>query len=381
MTQQDQFGFRNYDLPKGIERHQTATPQTNYTDPKHLEQELTAVFENDWVMVGRVGMIPDPGDYFTAYVGTKPVIVIRQADGSISAMGNFCLHRYACLLEGAGHTKRIVCPYHHWTYQMDGALIGVPDRAGFDKDALKGLKLVQLSCDTALGFIFVALRDDLAPLADRLGELDGLIGNFGLAAYEDRHVVHEEVWDGNWKLLIENFIESYHTTYTHVGSIGPTNPTQLAEFGPWGASGFAIHSNSYRDEDLPPIYNPELTAEEERRFYVISLFPNGLAAVDPNFVWWMALEPKGVGQTNARWGLSFAPQTMAGADDANAFCAAIREVIETATVEDKEMVERVQKGAGFDTRTPGFLHAPLEFNIKEFNTYLRQKMENKDASC
>jgi choline monooxygenase len=161
---------------------------------------------------------------------------------------------------------------------MDGALIGVPDRAGFDKDALKGLKLVQLSCDTALGFIFVALRDDLAPLAERLGDLGDLISNFGLADYEDRHVVHEEVWDGNWKLLIENFIESYHTTYTHTGSIGPTNPTQLAEFGPWGAPGFAIHSNSYRDEDLPAIYNAKLTTDEQRRFYVISLFPNGLAA-------------------------------------------------------------------------------------------------------
>lgn len=381
MTQQDQFGFRDYDLPKGVDRHQTATSQAAYTSPERLEQELSAVFDNDWVMVGRVGIIPNPGDYFTARVGTKPVIVMRQSDGSISAMGNFCLHRYACLLEGAGHTKRIVCPYHHWTYQMDGALIGIPDRAGFDKDAVKGLKLVQLSCDTALGFIFVALRNDLAPVAERLGDLGDLISNFGLAEYDDRHVVHEEVWDGNWKLLIENFIESYHTTYTHTGSIGPTNPTQLAEFGPWGALGFAIHSNSYRDEDLPEIYNPNLTKDEQRRFYVISLFPNGLAAVDANFVWWMALEPNGIAQTNARWGLSFAPQTIAEAPDADAFCDKIRKVIETATIEDKEMVERVQKGAGFGTQTPGFLHAPLELNIKEFNTYLAKKIANKDALC
>jgi len=66
-------------------------------------------------------------------VGLKPVIIMRQPDGSISAMGNFCLHRYARLLDGTGNSKRIVCPYHHWTYQMSGALIGVPDRKGFEK--------------------------------------------------------------------------------------------------------------------------------------------------------------------------------------------------------------------------------------------------------
>jgi hypothetical protein len=110
MTEQDQFGFRNYNLPKGIERHQTATPQGNYTDPKRLEQELSAVFENDWVMVGRVGMIPDSGDYFTAHVGTKPVIVMRQSDGSISAMGNFACTAMPACWKGRGIPKGSSAP-------------------------------------------------------------------------------------------------------------------------------------------------------------------------------------------------------------------------------------------------------------------------------
>ncbi|MEM7685176.1 MAG: aromatic ring-hydroxylating dioxygenase subunit alpha [Pseudomonadota bacterium] len=376
---EDAFPHRDYDLPEGVERHIDAAPQSAYTDPNALTAELRAVFENDWVMVGRAGLIPDPGDYFCAMVGAKPVIVMRQQDGSISAMGNFCLHRYARLLEGSGTAKRIVCPYHHWTYQMNGDLIGVPDRMGFERTAIADRTLDRLACEVAFGFVYVSLRDDLPPMAERLSGLRPLIGNFGLEAYEDRHVVHEELWNGNWKLLIENFIESYHTTYTHPRSIGPSNPTHLAEFGPLGDPNFAIHSNSYRDEDVPEIFNPRLTEAEKRRFYVISLFPNGLAAVDANFVWWMALEPLGVGRTNARWGLSYAPETMAGHADAEAFCTAIREVIETATEEDKEMVERVQNGAAYGSHTTGLLHAPLEMNIREFNDYLARKIAEVTA--
>ena len=92
--------------------------------------------------------------------------------------------------------------------------------------------------------------------------------------------------------------------------------------------------------------------------------------MDANFIWWMALEPLGVGRTNARWGLSYAPGAMAGMADPDAFCNTIREVIETATEEDKEMVERIQIGSQFATETTGLLHAPLELNIKEFNAYL-----------
>ncbi|MGV6848069.1 MAG: aromatic ring-hydroxylating oxygenase subunit alpha, partial [Marinibacterium sp.] len=291
MTEQDAFPLRDYDLPEGVERHIEAAPQSAYTDPGILQKELTEVFGKDWVMVGRAGLIPEHGDYFTAMVGHKPVIIMRQQDGSIAAMGNFCLHRYARLLEGAGNAARITCPYHHWTYQSTGALMGVPDRAGFDRDKLAGRRLVPLRCQEALGFVFVSLLPQPQPVADRLSKLDTLIARFDLGSYEDRHVVHEEIWDGNWKLVIENFIESYHTTYTHPRSIGPSNPTHLAEFGPWGEKNFAIHSNSYRPEDVPDISNPDLTEDEHKRFYVISLFPNGLAALDPNFVWWMALEP------------------------------------------------------------------------------------------
>lgn len=351
-----------------------ATKQKSYVDPAVLQEEQRAIFDSDWVMVGREGAVANPGDYMTAKLGSRPVAVVRQRDGSLKAFANFCLHRYARLLDGTGTAKRIVCPYHAWTYDITGQLIGVPDREGFCNVATRELSMEELACEAFLGFIFVSRQLDLPPLAERLSALSELVAPYRLETWEDRHIVHEEIWDGNWKFVIENFIESYHTTYAHKGSIGPTNPTNLAEQGPTGFQNFNIHSNSYRPEDLPEVHNPRLSETDRNKFHVIGLYPNGLAAIDANFMWWMALEPIAPGRSNARWGLSFAPEAMAGMADAEAYVAQIKQIIDVATVEDKEMVGRAQEGAAYHSDEPGYLHDWLEVYVHEFQAYCERKV-------
>ncbi|MEM9267033.1 MAG: aromatic ring-hydroxylating dioxygenase subunit alpha [Cyanobacteria bacterium P01_F01_bin.13] len=358
-------------LAPNIPSQMLARKQQTFTDSELFAHEVTSIFDNDWVMVGRSGAIPKPGDYITAFLGRRPIIVMRQQDGSIRTMANYCLHRYVQLLEGSGSTKSIVCPYHCWVYKLDGELVGVPEREGFRPDDIDGLTLETLATNEYLGYIFVSLRKDLQPVSERLKNLGPILENFELDRYEDRHVVHEELWNANWKLIYHNFIESYHTTYTHTKSIGPTNPTKAVEYGsPIGDPHFTIHSNSYTHEHQPDIYNPQLEEEEFRRFYVVGVFPNGLIAIDPNFVWWMALEPKSVDQTNARWGLSFSHHSMKTMAEPEKFVEEIINVIEVATVEDKEMVERMQTGSNFGSEKAGLLHAPLEVYIKEFDDYV-----------
>ena len=103
------------------------------------------------------------------------------------------------------------------------------------------------------------------------------------------------------------------------------------------------------------------------------VFPNGLIAIEPNFVWWMALEPKAVNQTNARWGVSFSHHAMKKMPDVEAYVQEIVGIIQIATLEDKEMVERMQTGANFNSDKVGLLHAPLEMPIKEFEDYITRK--------
>jgi phenylpropionate dioxygenase-like ring-hydroxylating dioxygenase large terminal subunit len=327
--------------------------------------------------MGRAGSIPNAGDYFTASLGERPIILVRQRDASIKALGNYCLHRYTQLLKGCGSTKHIVCPYHYWSYSLDGQLEGVTNRQGFCPEDIADEKLESLACEVFMGYIFVSMKDDLAPVATRLGGLAEVLTNFGLEHYEDHFVEHQDTWHANWKLICHNFIESYHVTYTHKKSIGPTNPTKAAEYGPVGEPYYTVHSNSYTEDYLPEIFNTKLDALEKSRFYVAGVFPNGLIAIEPNFVWWMALEPVAQDQTNSRWGVSFSPDAMKQLADPEQFIRDTVELLVTATSEDKEMVERMQAGSRFGAAKAGVLHAPLEIHIKEFDDYIQRQMAGK----
>ncbi|MFZ5675582.1 MAG: aromatic ring-hydroxylating oxygenase subunit alpha [Pseudomonadota bacterium] len=348
--------------------------QNEYITPEIFEQELGDVFDNDWVMVGRQGSIPEPGSYMTAAIGKRPIVCIRQKDGSIKAFANFCLHRYAKLLEGRGKVGRIVCPYHAWTYETTGRLIGIANPQGFGDACKSEMGLRELACEVWLGFIFVALRPDLPSMASKLKPLADHLARYDLSSYEDRYVFDEEIWTGNWKLVYENFVECYHVTYAHKQSIGPTNPTKLAELGPRGQQQFSVHYNPYRPEDLPEVYNEDLDEDERRRLLVIGIYPNALVAIDANFVWWMTLEPQSVDRTNGRWGLSFTPKAMKGMKDPDGFAKKVREVIHTATMEDKRVVARVQQGVQFNAPEPGYLHSTLEIYVDEFRHYLDRMM-------
>jgi phenylpropionate dioxygenase-like ring-hydroxylating dioxygenase large terminal subunit len=346
--------------------------QEVYTDPARLALEQERIFDRDWVMVGRQGLILNPGDYMTAAIGRRPVLIVRQKDGSIRAFANYCLHRYARLAEGCGHARRIVCPYHAWTYDISGRLIGVTDRDGFDDLGKGELGLKELACEVWNGFVFVSLQRDLEPVAKRLAPLGEMLVRYELSTYEDRHVVHEEVWSANWKIVYENFVETYHVTYAHKGSIGPTNPTALAEIGPSGHKHFSIHHNPYRPEDLPEVHNGALDADERRRLHVIGVYPNGLIAIDANFVWWMMLEPMAIDRTNGRWGCSYSPKAMAGMKDPEKYVAAINETVRIANEEDKAVTARVQQGVAFGAREQGFLHSRLEIYVDEFRRYVER---------
>ena len=215
-----------------------AAAQSVYTDTGLLGEEQEAIFDREWIMIARAGAVPEAGDYLAAKVGQRPVFIVRQKDGSIRAFANFCLHRYARLVGGCGNAGRIVCPYHSWTYDISGDLIGVTERDGFHNLENEGLSLRELACEVWLGFVFVSLRDDLEPVESRLQPLADHLKRYGLETHDDRHTFNEEVWDGNWKLVYENFVECYHVTHAHKRSIGPTNPTKLAETGPRGHPAF-----------------------------------------------------------------------------------------------------------------------------------------------
>ena len=195
--------------------------------------ELERIFAKEWLCPGLAADIPNAGDYITFAMGDQPVFVMRGKDGVIRAFSNVCLHRMMQLVEGSGTCRnKIVCPYHAWTYDTEGHVIGAGHMGGrdplFDK---KKYRLPQLRVEIWEGWIYVTLNPDAPPVASLLADLLPVVERYAMPGYIP--VVHQDhVWKTNWKLLNENFMEGYHLPVAHKATVGAWFPVEDTEFPP-----------------------------------------------------------------------------------------------------------------------------------------------------
>ena len=162
-----------------------AMPKSVYTSPEFLEQELEQIFKKDWFCAGRASSLPNPGDYTTLELAGQPIMVIRDRDGNLNARSNVCLHRMSTLLHGRGNTKTIVCPYHAWTYNLDGSLRGAPAMGQNEAFCKDGMKLPSVRCEEWLGWIMVSLNPDAPPASQALSEVEQLVGDYQMETYQE----------------------------------------------------------------------------------------------------------------------------------------------------------------------------------------------------
>ena len=226
---------RNANLPDELAE---ATPPQVYASPDFLELELDEIFNHEWLCVGRVDEFKNPGDYRTTTIGRDSVIILRDHDGVLRAMSNICRHRMTTLLKGSGTLKsRIVCPYHAWTYSLDGQLIGAAYmRDNFDK---KKVCLPQFQIEVWAGWIYVSLDPNAEPLAPRLQPLSERCANYQMSEYTTLFRA-DEIWDTNWKILVQNFMEGYHLFVVHAKTVEVSMPTKLSN-ALYGKPGFCLY--------------------------------------------------------------------------------------------------------------------------------------------
>jgi phenylpropionate dioxygenase-like ring-hydroxylating dioxygenase large terminal subunit len=198
-------------------------PATRYSDAEFAALEQDAVFGRSWLMVAHTEQLPNPGDYRLVDQLPLPIMLVRGQDSVVRAFYNTCQHRGAALLaEATGNTgRRMTCPYHSWSYALDGTLAGYPDADNFidlDRDCVA---LKSIRCETWGPLVFINLDADAAPLAEflapvdeDLSELADLDGQLHLAAHTVRDV------PVNWKLPVDANIETYHVNTVHRESAG-----------------------------------------------------------------------------------------------------------------------------------------------------------------
>jgi choline monooxygenase len=195
----------------------TTLPYSWYTDPEILRREEERMLKPAWQYVGHTGQLAAPG-YFATRVGHTPVVVTRDREDSLRAFVNVCRHRGFPLAEGEQTRETLQCPYHAWTYGLDGSLRAAPrsnEEPDFPQDELG---LVPVAVDTWGPFVFANAAPDSEPLAQALGSLPAQVAELGL---EVDSLVHHSRWEAeveaNWKIVCENFLECYHCQVAHPG--------------------------------------------------------------------------------------------------------------------------------------------------------------------
>ena len=318
-------------------------PWAWYTDREVFEREQERIFARAWQYVGHAGQVANVGDFFTANAGRVPVVVTRADDG-LHALLNVCRHRGSLVAEGSGNRRTLQCPYHAWTYALDGTLRAAP-RSDFD---LAECPLASLRLETWGPFLFVNPDGEAEPLLETLAEIPSLID-------PDAYVFHHRTqWSvpANWKIVCENFLECYHCAVAHPSF------SALVDVSP----------DAYRLE-LGRLHSTQIgpARDGETRSQFHFVWPNTGINVFP-------------GEAN----LSIGPMVAAspertdrfldyfiGPDVGEEWIAELLELDDTVGREDAALVERVQAGVSAGLLERGMLLHDAEKLVAHFQQLVR----------
>jgi phenylpropionate dioxygenase-like ring-hydroxylating dioxygenase large terminal subunit len=288
-------------------------------------------------------------------------------------MSNVCRHRMSTLLEGRGNARSIVCPYHAWTYGLDGCLKSAPAMGRNEAFRRDGIALPQIRCVDWQGWILVTLNPEAPPPDKVLSGVDRLVGQYGMAGY--REAFREEFrWATNWKVLAENFMESYHLPVCHAGTIGPTVDLMKMTC-PEGEEAFNYHhiiKNDALDLTLAHPSNTTLQGDDRRTTWLLSIYPSLLITLTPGYFWYLSLTPDGPGHVNVLYGGGLSPDWAAD-PQAETHFARLKALLADVNAEDKGCVERVYRGLCAGMSEPGPL-SHLERPNYDFARWIAAKV-------
>lgn len=329
-------------------------PSGFYTDPAIFAAERQAVFLKHWFFLCRAESLPSAGDYRAFDTPGGPIVAIRGSDGRLRCFANYCRHRGSILLEGQGNTGgKVICPYHAWSYLNDGRLYGCPDMKdaeGFDR-VENGL--VALETDDWAGFVFARFAKDGPSLRDHLGDLPDRLASHRPEEMRCTWAITLDV-ACNWKLILENAMETYHTGIVHRDTVGAQQSRTLPTRGNWICiqviSGRSIATLS---QDIPP-FDPVDGLDDDARqgtYFTVAL-PTMQFAVAQDCLWWLNVTPVSEGRSRLEVGGCF-PESRLSLPDFATRAAPYYDRWERVAREDVGILEKQQKALASALYRPG----------------------------
>ena len=357
-------------------------PAAYYTSQDLYDLEMQYIFRKDWLWVGHAEHVTNPGDYFTFTYANEPVLVTRDQTGELRAFSNVCRHRGAVVASGEGNCRSFPCPYHKWTYGLNGKLLGAPTMSevkAFDQSQF-GLNPIKV--ENWEGNIMINFDPDCKPLSASLGDMGDYFRNFNM---ENLVCAGRKVYDipCNWKMLVENNMEGYHIIGTHEA------PGEYCKLEHWrtieGRGLYDILAAEF-DEPLtmnvagsggaPAVYIQGLTEAELRRGYFMTLYPNNLWALQPDNVVCLHMIPAGVGLT--KWVVDYHfSKTTAARPDFPEIAKAAYDGVEGFVVQDLDVCDKTYRGYQSQVFQPGRLSLH-ERNMHRFAQYILARVSGKE---
>jgi phenylpropionate dioxygenase-like ring-hydroxylating dioxygenase large terminal subunit len=356
-------------------------PAWVYDDPRLTRLEIERILKPSWQIACHLSQIPNAGDYITFELGADSVIVLREGGGGIGALRNVCRHRGTRLLEGTGRCLgRITCPYHGWTYRYDGSLLATPARDSFPGLDLREHSLGVVHTEVALGFVWVCLAAEAppppssvwAPVMDELAP-------YRLEELVPTQPLYLEEWDVDWKIAMDNYLESYHVPIGHPGLNRLFTPDYEDQRGvPGIARGYSWMrdapssrwSERIYQKHVAAVTEPHLPEPERRSWRFYSCLPNLGLDIMPEQMDFFQVLPNGPGKTVIR-GAAF------GLPDGRREMRLIRWLGDRINMqvnkEDRLLCERLQRGINDSAYRPGPL-SQIETWMLEFHDLLRARI-------
>jgi phenylpropionate dioxygenase-like ring-hydroxylating dioxygenase large terminal subunit len=356
-------------------------PAWVYNHPEMSRLEHERILKPSWQIACHISQIPRAGDYVTFELGSDSVIALRETGGGIRALRNVCRHRGTRLLEGAGHCPgRITCPYHGWTYRYDGTLLATPARESFPDLDLSAHGLDAVRLEVALGFVWVCLgAEPSAPPSQAWAPLMEELLPYRFEELVPTQPLFAEEWDVDWKIAMDNYLESYHVPIGHPGLNRMFTPDYEDQR---GAPGIARGISWLREARSPRwserIYQkyvgevtaPHLPEPQRRSWRFYSYLPNLGLDVFPEQVDFFQVLPRGPGKALIR-SASF------GLPDERREMRLVRwlgnRINMQVNTEDRQLCERLQRGIADSHYRPGPL-SQIETWMLEFHNLLRARI-------
>jgi phenylpropionate dioxygenase-like ring-hydroxylating dioxygenase large terminal subunit len=357
-------------------------PAFMYTSEEVFKLEREQFFGRTWIYVGHISQLNGPNSYFTTSIAEIPLVVVRDNNGVLRAFHNVCTHRAAPVAIGSGQCNRLVCPYHAWTFDLEGNLRGIPNFEGYEdfNAADHNLKAVHLK--TWGPFIFVNIAADCEPFETQLNELPELFDSYRFNDWKRVHFI-DYTTDTNWKLYVENNAENYHEPIVHKSSYSTNEVSWNNNYNLIQCEArhyyYLQHTPHPQDDSGNYGFKPELIQSglpmrQMEGTSVMSFWPNFAWIACPESIIVYTIDPQGASKTRIRWEW-FVPDTEAAQSPEN--LARLISLYDRVQQEDMALLPLVQKGV----ESPGYVAGPFspsrEVGVHRFQELLMEHLSGR----